>query len=383
MIEGAITKLPKSDKPVAVKFGWFRESLSKQARLLREASAVGKVVALELNDVDPLTLAVVATTPDLQMLYIGRKYLSSLQDPLDFSSFSALKELKILVLRAARQDAAMPWVSALAKLQVLDIYTLHSTDATVGSFAKLKHLERLVVGDCELSATGWRRLSGLTRLKSLEVTFCEGAIVQDLELERFAHLTSLSLSGAVVTDEGIAGLRGNKNLKAPELKGCKITDRSAEVINSITQLEHLDLEESPVGDRVVDQLADPTRLEWLNLGKTKVTDTAMKTVAGLSELCWFNLDDTAVSNAGVAHLRGLSDLRTPSSRWPAMTDRSIPVLAELKAMTLLNLQDTEVSSAGVLRLTGLKNLTKLFNPRISDEDTAKFKESMPGCSIYS
>ena len=250
-------------------------------------------------------------------------------------------------------------MSALTKLQVLDIYTLHSTDATVGSFAKLKHLERLVVGDCELSATGWRRLSGLTRLKSLEVTFCEGAIVQDLELERFAHLTSLSLSGAVVTDEGIAGLRGNKNLKAPELKGCKITDRSAEVINSITQLEHLDLEESPVGDRVVDQLADPTRLEWLNLGKTKVTDTAMKTVAGLSKLCWFNLDDTAV------------------------TDRSIPVLAELKAMTLLNLQDTEVSSAGVLRLTGLKNLTKLFILRMSDEDTAKFKESMPGCSIDS
>ena len=63
MIEGAITKLPKPDKPFAVKFGWFRESLSKQARLLREASAVGKVVALELNDVDPLTLAVVATTP--------------------------------------------------------------------------------------------------------------------------------------------------------------------------------------------------------------------------------------------------------------------------------------------------------------------------------
>ena len=83
----------------------------------------------------------------------------------------------------------MPWVSAHTKLQVLDIYTLHSTDATVGSFAKLKHLERLVVGDCELSATGWRRLSGLTRLKSLEVTFCEGAIVQDLELERFAHPT--------------------------------------------------------------------------------------------------------------------------------------------------------------------------------------------------
>ena len=66
-----------------------------------------------------------------------------------------------------------------------------------------------------------------------------------------------------------------------------------------------------------------------------------------------------------------------------MTDRSFPVLAELKAMTLLNLQDTEVSSAGVLRLTGLKNQTKLFIPRMSDEDTAKFKESMPGCSIYS
>ena len=147
------------------------------------------------------------------MLYIGREYLSSLQDPLDFSSFSALKELEIPVLRAARQDAAMPWVSALTKLQVLDTYTLHSTDATVGSFAKLKHLECLVVGDCELSATGWLRLSGLTRLKSLEVTFCEGAIVQDLELERFAHLTSLSLSGAVVTDMGIAGLRGNKNVK--------------------------------------------------------------------------------------------------------------------------------------------------------------------------
>ena len=53
------------------------------------AAAVEKVVVLELNDVDTLTLAVVATTSDLQMLYIGQEYLSSLQDPLGFSSLSA------------------------------------------------------------------------------------------------------------------------------------------------------------------------------------------------------------------------------------------------------------------------------------------------------
>lgn len=395
MIEGAMAKLPRPDKPFAVSVGRFSEDdFPKRARLLREASGLGKIVAFQLGDsesmhyveIDELTLAVVATLSDLHHLSLDTVN----RFEVDVGILRHLTRLHTLVLRCPPKDIAIPWVSALTKLRALrldlsrpwNVEEQREHDATVESLSQLEHLERLeLTSGCRLSSKGWRQLSGMKRLRSLKVEFGTTATVRDLELHRFAHLTSLSLSGVTVTDEGVVGLRGNKNLKTLRIECCEMSDASAQVIGSATGLEELFVSETHVGDAGVAALAALTHLRALDLRGTRVTDAALKTVAGWGALESLNLSQTAVTDTGIAHLRGLRQLRLLNLACPAVTDASAPALAQLAALEWLNLHETQLSSAGLRQLAGLKNLTRFYTPHMSAQDEAELKEAMPGCRI--
>ena len=92
-------------------------------------------------------------------------------------------------------------------------------------------------------------------------------------------ISSLDLARTKVTDAGLAGLAGMKNLT------------------------ELHLENTGIGDAGLDHVKGLTGLEYLNLYGTKVTDTGLAKLSGLTKLKSLYLWQSTVTKNGVAALK--------------------------------------------------------------------------------
>jgi Leucine-rich repeat (LRR) protein len=89
-----------------------------------------------------------------------------------------------------------------------------------------------------------------------------------------------------VSDEGIANLKGMKNLVELHLWSTSVRSAGLDVIAGLTSLE------------------------TLNLDKVEVTDDDLAKLKALKNLEWLNLSSTLISDAGLAHLQELPQLKT-------------------------------------------------------------------------
>jgi Leucine Rich repeat len=121
-------------------------------------------------------------------------------------------------------DTALEPLSALTKLEMLDLGRSNITDAGLDHLKGLSELSHLILNRTRIDNAGLERLTGLAELRGLELWRTN---VSDAGLEYlrgFAHLQALGLKETAVSDAGIVHLKQLRQLQRLDLRGTKVSD---------------------------------------------------------------------------------------------------------------------------------------------------------------
>jgi hypothetical protein len=165
---------------------------------------------------------------------------------------------KIKTLKSIRSDAAFDNVSteelaAIGAIKSLETLSLDSCDFQGSDLKKLSTLPKLTKIDFVDSTLDDFGAKGLSTIKALTVLRLNGNQISDSGLKSLTNLKDLrELSvaknredrlnrNASITDAGLAGLKGFKQLKSLDLSGNQITDAGLKSLSSLKTLETLKL----------------------------------------------------------------------------------------------------------------------------------------------
>ena len=133
---------------------------------------------------------------------------------------------------------------------------------------KLQHLKTLRLGSTEVTDTGLSHVKDLSELRQLSL---ENTRITDQGLKSLAALTSLKwlhldnnvsdgngkiIKRVQITDDGLANLKGLRNLELLDLRGTDITDAGLEHLKSLSKLQQLSLNYTNVTEAGVKALKD-------------------------------------------------------------------------------------------------------------------------------
>jgi hypothetical protein len=161
-----------------------------------------------------------------------------------------------------------------------------------------------------------RALATQTTVRTLQIG---GKQVTDKNLSYVGQMTGLeelNISWAhELTDQGFLQLSGLKRLRILEVYLSKFTDTSMEAIGKLTKLEELRIDCEGITDRGLAKLAALTRLKYLSLGANSVgnqqiSDAGLELLKNMKELETLDLRGWHVSDEGIANLRELKNLKT-------------------------------------------------------------------------
>jgi hypothetical protein len=114
---------------------------------------------------------------------------------------------------------------------------------------------------------------------------------------------NFSLAGSKIDDAALESLKGvSEQLVWLNLAGTGVTDAGLKGLGGLKNLRKLHLEKTAAGDDGVASLKSLGELTYLNLYSTKVTDKGLAVLGGLKKLKAVYLWQTAVTDAGAAEL---------------------------------------------------------------------------------
>lgn len=191
-----------------------------------------------------------------------------------------------------------------------------------------------------------------------------------LELKPAPGITDLNLYYAeLVSDQGLAVLKGWKKLKRLNLRGTKITDSTLQSLNSLTSLEALDIGFAQVTDSGLAQLNALSNLKELSVGGNKLTDAGLQALRQMPGLTILDLSGSQ---------------RTDSGLWSvSLTESGLDTISTLKDLRHLRLNGVGISPRGLEKLKGLTKLERLdlqACARIND-DAIPLLEAMPALRV--
>jgi internalin A len=257
------------------------------------------------------------------------------------------------------------------QIVAVDLRATWITDSDIVALARLPNLAHL-----DLSLT---RISdhGLQQLK-------DAPAITDLNL----------YSDELITDAGLAALKGWKHLKRLSVRGTKITDTTLQHLSGVATLESLDAGYAQITDVGLELLTPLTNLRELAIGGNKLTDTGLQSLRQLPGLIYLDLSGAE---------------RTDSGLWSvSLTEPGLDAIATLGNLRHLRLNGTLVSSRGIGRLAGLtkmewldlegcarigdglvpilasfRNLRRLdlAGTRVTDKGVAALRRAFPNCKI--
>lgn len=216
-------------------------------------------------------------------------------------------------------------------------------------------------------------LENLQRLPALARLDLSYTRITDRGLERLkplAGVRELNLQYAeLVTDEGLAHLKGWKALRRVNVRGTKITDSGLEHLSQIATLEEIDAGFAELTSNGFDALAALPRLRRLAIGGNKLSDAAAQALRSLPHLRALDLSGAqrtdsglwfvALTDAGMEAIGALAELEELNLAGIRIQDLSLRHLARLKRLRVLDLSRTPVTAAGLDYLKALPVLERL------------------------
>ena len=200
-----------------------------------------------------------------------------------------------------------------------------------------------------VNRTGLDQLAQLPQIQRLEL---DGATITDLNLDQLKELKleALCLQDTGITDSGLDTITGLKRLKLLELRKNKITDDGLGRLAGLTQLEELDLSETNVTDAGLKRLLCLTQLVDLKLENTQITGVGLQVLGDMPQLHILRLNYSRLTDATATSLSRLSQLRTLELNGTQFTDAGLASLSGLNNLRMLGVMGTQVTDEGIAKL---------------------------------
>lgn len=179
--------------------------------------------------------------------------------------------------------AYLPYVSKMKNLKRLDLSGRHVGDEAAELLCEIKTLEELDLHDHRLSDDGLRKLSNLTHLRRLNLSF-------DFESNRRDYVHP-------ITDCGLKHLTDLKELRVLSLSMTAVTDAGLRHVTKLTQLRQLSLGGTKVSASGLALLGGLPHLERLEIsGATAVTEARidLRTLKSLKQVYAYESDERSI-----------------------------------------------------------------------------------------
>jgi Leucine-rich repeat (LRR) protein len=263
----------------------------------------------------------------------------------------------------------------------------HLVSAEFPNPNKLEQLQALPADTQGISLASWggkedlaaslRYLRNFKKLRSLNLS---QANIENAELAFLADLPkleSLTFRGRRgygnnrVDDEGIASLLACPNLKHLKLGALGLTDKACKTLGKLNQLESLALDANLITDEGLAHLRGLRHLKELNLrGNTKINGNGIRHLANLPALRevmlphTFRALDSHLQHIG--ELRQLRKLHLGGNTEPGITDTGMAALRHLTQLESLQIELCDgITDAGYSHLSARDKLTELRLRRIT------------------
>ena len=317
-------------------------------------------VGLENTAISDTGLQNLEKMPQVRTVYLRRNtYLTDAA----FEVFPKMPKLTaIICIYHNITDQALLTVKDLVKLRVLDVRgCVEFSDAGFLALSKLTNLEQVKMRNCaSFSNQGMAFFDSTPKLK--------GLVLEDIPIqaEGLAHIkgaknmTELVLMRTRVDDEALANLADMPKLKTLSVRDSPVHGDGLKYIANAKELSSLNLAETAVGDEGIAHIAGLSKLTTLDLWNTKVTDAAMDTVGKLTSLTKLVLDETAITDAGIAKLEGLP----------------------LKQLYMSKLQITDAAIESLKKIKTLESIDLSFCGQISADAVNDLKAALPNVNVF-
>ncbi|WP_395753032.1 protein kinase domain-containing protein [Prosthecobacter sp.] len=264
-----------------------------------------------------------------------------------FAAFTASAESMRMfaIYNSPLQPQHMGFITQFKNLRTLELNRVNSLPAE--SLAQIK---------------GFKELTQLRLLGQMNVT---DKVL--LELSGLVRLTDLSLPGVLVSDEGLAALKGMKALLSVDLSACKgVTGSGFTHLAGAKDLVRIRLDHSGTTDIGLMHLSVLPALREINLHQTAITDDGIRHLALLKELQLLEIGAKGITGSTLQMLnscKNLARLDLYERGAPNVTSLDDAGLQSLASAALPKLNEiafarTSVTDAGLASLSALK-LTKL------------------------
>jgi len=235
--------------------------------------------------------------------------------------------------------------TGLRRLKSLGVGWCNITNKGCYHFTSFPELRRLIISSCPISGKGFSKIFQLVNIEYLEARYCDN--IGD-SIDGFKNLTQM------------------ETLKLDYAKEVRVLPRS------MPKLRHLSLSNTAVGDTALMDLANGAPLlEYLNVEATPISGRATREFNKLVNLTHLDVSDTALGDIGLCSLQSLQKLKHLNVFHSSVTNRGIRILSSScysKALEELNLDSNHIKDEGLKHLTSLPKLRRLdlFGANVSD-----------------
>jgi hypothetical protein len=280
--------------------------------------------------------------------------------------------------------------NAAGEITAVDLRGSWVTDSDLRKLPKLPHVERLDLSLTRITDQGMQELREMPEVVELNLRFAE-----------------------YVTDEGLAAIRGWKQLKRLNVHGTKISDTSLEHISGITTLESLNIGSAMITDVGLERLASLPKLRELTMGGNELGDAGLQALRQMPGLAYLDLigrqgTDSNVwaismSDKGLAAVLTLENLRelrfgctsigigVEGTRFAtvsamSVTPRWLEQLKMLPKLERLTLQGCDrVDDEAIPLLAAFPSLRELDlkGTAVTGKGLAALREAKPGVKVLS
>jgi Leucine Rich Repeat (LRR) protein len=223
-------------------------------------------------------------------------------------------------------------------------------------------------------------------IKSGQLT-SDGRIPPEI-LECLPHLAELllDLSGTRISDAGLEGLAGVRNLERLIIGTTdKITDAGLVHLKDLPKLIEVNLwGNNNITDAGIEHLSHNRSLKVLMFSKVALTDKGAAHLKRLQNLWKLNLGDTELGDAGLADLKQLPRLQGLFFNSSKPTDAGLAHVKEMKNVGLyLGLRGSQITDEGLEHLVGLKELQSLDvrDTKVTPAAVQRLQKSLPECKV--
>lgn len=273
-----------------------------------------------------------------------------------------LRTLLLATLPLFALDQARLTRNAAGDVIEADFTSTWISDADLDAVAAMPKLRALRLGQTKIGDTGLERLRALREVRELDLYYAE-----------------------YITEDGLAHLRGWKQLEKLNLRGTRVTSKVFPHLGVLTGLRSLDVAFTQVDDEGFEELLKLGELNHVALGGNRLAGSCLAVLKSLPGLTSLDAGGTqrvdsglwglALNEQNLARIAGLKGLRRLSLAAATINDRGIDkpghpeaeradlrdlsALKALPALEQLDLSRQPVTAESIRSLRGMQALKEL------------------------